>query len=105
MASPPLRIVLVDDHEDTRELTEEVLGSEGFEVVSTDDGPAALEAMRKQPPDVLLTDLTLPSMTGEELAGAVRSEPRLAGMIIVAMSGRDVAANVVHLFDKVVRKP
>lgn len=105
MGSPPRRIVLVDDHEDTRELTEEVLGSEGFEIVSMEDAPEALRAVREQCPDVLLTDLTLPSMTGEELAAQVRSDPKLAGIIIVAMSGRDVAGNVAHLFDKIVRKP
>ncbi len=99
------RVVLVDDHEDSRELMEAVLTADGFEVEAVGDAERALEAARERIPDLVLTDLTLPAMSGEELVAELRSSKALAAVPVVAVSGRDVEPSIANLFDRVLLKP
>lgn len=70
---PITRILLVDDEEDVREALAELLAEEGHEVTLAAD---ALEALKRLgdglTPDVVLTDLRMPRMSGWELATAVK---------------------------------
>ena len=79
-------ILIVDDEPAVRQLTAEMLEPHGFHVVMAADAATALELVeRGHPPDVVLTDLTLPGMDGAELARRLRAaRPRLP---VLLMSG------------------
>ena len=78
-----LRILLVEDNESVRDLTEAMLEEVGARVVSVADAEAALATIDGQPFDALLTDLNLPGMSGVALAReAAKRYPKLP--IIVA---------------------
>jgi two-component system, cell cycle response regulator DivK len=79
-------ICLVDDHQDTREMYKEFL-SVSFEVMAAADGARALELMRTSPPDLLITDLSLPGIDGFELIALVRKDPALRHTPIICLSG------------------
>lgn len=79
-------IVLVEDHQDTRQLYAEFL-SVSFHVLPAADGPGALEIMRAQRPDLLITDLSLPGMDGFELVSRVRNDPLMKGVPVICLSG------------------
>ena len=68
-----------------------LLGLWGHEVESAADGQAALEAAASQRPDVVLLDITLPGMSGYEVAKRVRANPDLRDAILVAMTGHGQA--------------
>lgn len=84
----PERIVvlLVEDHADSRMMYAEFLKLQ-FTVFDAADGVAAIELMKGMSPDVIVTDLSLPRMDGFELIRRTRSNPRLAGVGIIALSG------------------
>lgn len=87
-AKPPaaLRIMLVEDDEALRTTTTELLELLGYAVASAASGEAALDMPEMAVADVLMTDLELPGMPGEELASAARKlAPRLG---VVFASGR-----------------
>ena len=69
------RILLVDDEESIRSATEIVLTSKGFTVTCAPDGKMALDLYRAAPDnfDVIVTDQSMPEMTGTELSQAIRS--------------------------------
>ena len=80
-----MRILIVDDHAMIREALASGLKLFGHDVAEAADGPAALAAMRKRMPDVLVTDLDMPGMNGKELIARARNDfPTLP---IVAMTG------------------
>ncbi len=81
------RVLLVEDDEMVRRLTERVLGAGGFDVVAADGAEAALRLVLEQGPrfGVLLTDVVMPETTGVELALRVREH--LPGIRVVFMSG------------------
>jgi two-component system, chemotaxis family, chemotaxis protein CheY len=85
-----LRILVVEDHVDSRELLVEFLELEGYRVEVALDGREALARLRRGPrPDAVLMDLMMPRLTGWQLMERVREEPELArqGLTVVVVSG------------------
>jgi len=70
-----LRVLVVDDEPDARELVAAVLTGRGAEVVSVGSAGEALEEMEKQPFDVLVSDIGMPQMDGYALIEKVRQLP------------------------------
>ena len=83
---PRPRILLVEDHADTRLMYGEFLGPD-YEVLAVGDGVAALEALEGQVPQIIVTDLALPRLDGFELIARVRGDVRFASIPIIALSG------------------
>jgi CheY-like chemotaxis protein len=79
------RILVVDDESSIRETTKALLESQGYEVLIAADGLDGLLALSKSLPDVIISDLYMPRMSGFEFLTIIRQRfPRIA---IVAMSG------------------
>jgi DNA-binding response OmpR family regulator len=58
------KILVVDDDPDIRDVLEALLEGEGFEVLMANDGEQALEAIKKENPDLMILDLLMPVMDG-----------------------------------------
>jgi CheY-like chemotaxis protein len=87
MTNAPLRILVVDDNADAARMLTVVLKGEGHEICTALDGLEALDAAKLHRPDVVLLDLTLPGMSGVELAMELRCITELAACRLVAVSG------------------
>lgn len=102
----PRDIVLVDDHDDTREVAAEVLRMEGFVVRDFPSAELALEDVGRALPRAVVSDLTLLGLGGEDLARKLRGSERTRGIALVAMTGHaSAAANRESLWDRVLIKP
>lgn len=69
------RIYVVEDDTDIQSVLVEALNGEGYEASGYDSAVAALIAIERRPPDLLITDLAMPVMRGEELIARVRGRP------------------------------
>jgi two-component system response regulator HydG len=69
---PPL-VLIVDDEKSNLESLGKIFEREGWRVALAGSGPAALEAVRREPVSVVVTDLMMPGMSGEELLRAVKA--------------------------------
>lgn len=67
-------ILVVDDHPEITDLVVEALTDEGYCVRVAHDGASALRAIRREPPDLLLVDIAMPVMCGDELLRRLRSD-------------------------------
>src|SRR4051812_34367683 len=81
------RVLVVDDSVDTARMMKVLLKREGFDARTAYDGPQAIEVAADFLPDAVLLDLTLPGMSGHEVALELRRNEALAGVLIVAVSG------------------
>ncbi|RYF37263.1 MAG: hybrid sensor histidine kinase/response regulator, partial [Comamonadaceae bacterium] len=95
------RILVVDDRPSNRELLASVLGYFGHTIVQADDGAQALKAVQESRPDLLITDLLMPNMDGEELCRLLRADPATADLPIIihtasyrTRQGRQIADRV-----------
>ena len=87
MPTTSLRILVVDDHVDSARMLTVLLRCEGHEARIAFDGPGAIEAAKLYRPDFVLLDLTLPRMSGLEVAAELRCLPELSACRFVAITG------------------
>jgi CheY-like chemotaxis protein len=86
------RVLVVDDSSFMRAWLRKVLGPAGFEVAEAEDGGEALRAFRRQPADVVLSDIFMPGQDGLELLRELhRDHP---GVHIIVMSGGGLNGNL-----------
>ena len=81
-------VLFVDDDEDLRTMLCLILSAEGYAVASAADGVQALDRLRGEPPALLLVDLMMPRMNGEELIRKMTEDAALARIPIAIMSGQ-----------------
>src|SRR5262245_56285903 len=81
-------VLLVDDHDDGRELLGEFLSFSGYQVEECASGEEALVLVDKLGrPGVVITDLSLGLMSGSDLARTLRTQPSTAAIPILAVTG------------------
>jgi len=103
-----LRVLVVEDNDDSRELYVLVLARAGFEVKEAVDGEAALEALNQCEPDLLITDIQTPNLSGIDLIRHIRSEEKWTNLPIIAVtafSPDHLAHAAIHGATRVLRKP
>lgn len=82
------RILVVDDDADILALLCLVLETEGYRPIPARDGLDALEILNERDsPSLILLDIMMPRMNGEELVYALKASPRLSAIPVVFMSG------------------
>lgn len=80
------RVLVVDDSATIMTVVKYFLELEGFEVLSASDGRAGLEIASAQPPDVVVSDVNMPGMSGLEMVKALRLDPRTAGVRVLMLT-------------------
>ena len=96
------RILVVDDEPDLRGMVRLILALEGHEVVEAHHGAAALERLREERVELLITDVMMPVMDGNELVETVRADAERAHLRIIVLSA---SPHNVDRADVVMRKP
>ncbi len=94
----PARILVVDDERSMRELLAIVLRREGYEVILADSGRAAIEALEREPIDILISDIKMPDVSGVEVLRAAKQVDRdILGIMITAFASTDTAVEAMRL--------
>lgn len=83
-------ILLVDDEPNILRLARMYLEREGFRVESVSDGKAALEAVKRLKPDLLVLDLMLPELNGMEVCRRLRAEDNPAAILMLTARDEDI---------------
>ena len=96
--APVSRLLVVDDERSMRELLSIVLRRDGYEVLLAADGRAAVEMLKRERVDVLITDIRMPEMTGVDvLREAKRIDPAIISIIMTAFASTDTAVDALRL--------
>ncbi|MBA3818166.1 MAG: response regulator [Deltaproteobacteria bacterium] len=94
-APHPRLVLIVDDDRDIRESLAQVLGDRGYQVVTAEHGQAALDYLAAHPlPALIVLDLMMPVMAGEDFRRAQVAVPRLASIPVVIMSAADRGSTI-----------
>ena len=80
------RILVADDSSTNRHLYEEMLAAEGYEVDLAANGRAALELWRTARPDLLVLDVRMPDLTGDEVCRTVKADPDSAFLPVILVT-------------------
>jgi class 3 adenylate cyclase len=105
----PPRILIVDDNENNRAIIAARLGARGYSTTEACDGVEALEAVRRDAPDLILLDVQMPRMDGLEACRRLRSDPDIGFVPIILITARadskDVVAGLEAGADEYLTKP
>lgn len=82
-----LKLLIVEDIDDAREMLKMLLEAEGYTVVAAPDGPTALRLIDSESPEVALIDIGLPDMDGYELARRIRQKYDKSQIRLIALTG------------------
>lgn len=82
-------IMVVEDHVALLRDMSFILEVAGFDVVSAADGVEALALMKRQTPDLVLSDIDMPNLNGYELLRQMRTDKKLTAVPCILMSGND----------------
>lgn len=102
-----LRVLLVEDDRDSRELMAESLADSGHEVLAAGSGEEGLRVLAERSIDVVVTDLGMPGMGGLEVARAAKAiAPSVPVVVVTGLAEReDVAAARGKEIDALLQKP
>lgn len=93
-------ILYVEDEVPLHGLVEFWLNDAGFHVVFAADGAEALELIRADPPDLVITDAMMPVMTGDELVEALKADPATAAIPIVMATAAASPLRVERMLER-----
>ena len=91
------KILVVDDSRSMRMVLEESLARKGFDVSTAENGRIALEMLAAVRPDVILSDVYMPEMTGLELCEILHESPEYSQIPVVVMSTENDEDNMKHM--------
>jgi two-component system sensor histidine kinase/response regulator len=94
-----LRVLLVEDNEINRELAGQLLRDVGITISIAENGREALEKLTTESFDGVLMDIQMPEMDGYEAVRAIRAQPKLATLPIIAMTANAMAADRAKALD------
>ncbi|MEJ2635078.1 MAG: response regulator [Calditrichia bacterium] len=110
------RILIADDSAIARSIIKRVLEINGLvdiEIFEAENGKIALDLLKKNPCDLVFTDLNMPDMSGEELLKRIKSSPRLTDIPVIVISSltnpakekKLIKENALAVFTKPVSLP
>ena len=79
-------ILHVEDNEYNRKIIRHLLSKNSYEIVEAYNGEAALDALTRQRPDLILMDVQLPKLSGLEVTRKIRADPLLAQIPVIAIT-------------------
>ena len=95
-------VLVVDDEDVVLQMVQELLADEGFVVLTTSEGRLALSMALQAQPELIITDLMMPGMSGRVLRERLKAEPHTARIPVLVMSAAyqaqpgDDFAGVIH---------
>ncbi|MFP4364786.1 MAG: response regulator transcription factor [Spirochaetia bacterium] len=84
-----MNVLVIDDDELNRRLLQRRLEKEDYVIQFAEDGKSALAVLKVSVPDVILLDLTLPDVSGEELLHTMKSYEAVKDTPVILLSGKD----------------
>ena len=98
-AAPRGIILIVEDNELNLKLLRDVLDYHGYTTVVTEFGAAALDLARQHHPDLVLLDIQLPDIPGEEAARQLKADPQTRAIPIIAVTAFAMSGDRERILD------
>lgn len=99
-------VCIIDDDEDVALLNSRLLALHGIETVIIVNSTLAMDHLEMHPPDVILLDIFMPNIGGEEILHQIRQSPTLSHIpVIVLTTGAHMLAQLKQQADEILIKP
>jgi two-component system alkaline phosphatase synthesis response regulator PhoP len=89
MSEQQIKVLVIEDDEYSRDALAHLLAAEGYDAQSAHDGEEGLEKAKETNPDVIVLDLNLPGIDGQQVIKRIRGDQSLASIPILVVTGDD----------------
>jgi signal transduction histidine kinase len=89
----PIKILYIEDDPNSRRLVQRVLEAEGYHVTTAEDGLSGLELARKLRPALILTDIGIGELSGQEVATKLKAQPETRNTPVIALTAATLASD------------
>ena len=100
-----IQILIIDDDADCAEALADTLQDVGYDVAMAGSAAAALRRLQSERPSLIVLDLLMPGMSGEEFLARRRADPALADIPVIVLTATPAAFNDPDGQTPVLRKP
>lgn len=90
------KILIVDDDPDILDVLKITLEDEGYEVTEGHDGQEAIDIIKKNTPDLLITDFKMPKLNGDEVCKILKEDILVQHMPIIILTGKGETSDKIH---------
>jgi len=87
------KILLVEDNEMNRDMLSRRLKRKGYEVIIAVDGEEGVSTAKKESPDLILMDISLPKLNGWEATQRIKKDPETANIPIIALTAHALSGD------------
>ncbi|MEX2524748.1 MAG: response regulator [Gammaproteobacteria bacterium] len=105
----PAHILIIEDNPDNLELMRYILEMHDYRITPAENGEAGLRAVRELKPDLIICDIQLPGLNGYEIAAALKDEPELNAIPLIAVTAYAMVGDREKIlaagFDSYIAKP
>ncbi len=92
-------ILFIDDSEIDRKVVEKILTKRNFRVILSVDGETGLETARKEKPDLVLLDISLPGINGIEVCKRLKKDDTTKHIPVIFLTGMDTPKNLIDCYE------
>ncbi len=93
------KLLVIEDEDIARGLLVQALSADGHVVIEAKDGTSGLDAAKQEKPDIVITDMSLPKSTGWEVIRAIRDDPEIGDVPVIALSAHGTAEDRSAAYD------
>jgi CheY-like chemotaxis protein len=90
------KILIIEDRKEVLEVQEEIFRQQGFEVIIADDGITGLTKAKEFKPNLILTDIRFPDISGIEICYYLKQDPELKNIPVIVSSASDMEEEEVY---------
>lgn len=90
------KLLLVEDNELNRDMLSRRLARKGYQVICATDGEAGVAAARRELPDLILMDMSLPVLSGWDATARLKQIPELQSIPVIALTAHAMASDQEH---------
>ena len=83
------KILMIDDDEDLRETMKIILESNGYDTISAENGTKGLKLLKKEKPDLILLDVTMPEIDGFQVLEKLKKDKNTVAIPVVMLTARE----------------
>ena len=94
MAPVPKKIIIVEDEPDTAEMFAEMIRLNGYRVIKSYGGRAAVDTIIEIRPAAVVLDIMMPGLSGIDVLGIIRQDPQLAKIPVIIVSARGLPSDI-----------
>lgn len=92
-----MKVLIIDDDQFIRTIYSASMKQESIEAIAAEDGETGIEKIKTEKPDLILMDMLMPGMSGDEMLGIIKADPEMKDIPIIVISALSQESDITRV--------